>query len=284
MKRYHEIAMVANGNDAVGYFVQDFENKPFNPSDVKKPVFVPTKEFGEMVQRGEVQYLEWFRGSVVASYTDEEIAHLQKLGMGQQLIEDTKNNYFEKDMRFDAKHVALAFDEHNAFVAGCPGEIVSLIGIKMIKITFVGKRNKLESFCNEIVKKNPAVEKTMQFAGTYLVVLLPLMACNVVLCETMMQPLFDTTALKNYKGTKTGKKGLFTKSMLGTPKADEAISLFDSLTNMHAAISNDAFTELSRNADNWQVGKEVAHILQAFSTGQETSEQETSEQPRRIEF
>ncbi len=279
MKKYHETAIVVNGNDVIGYFVQDLENKPLNPKDVKEPVFVPAKQFNEMVQRGEVQYLEWFRGSVVASYTDEEIAHLQKLGVSQQLIEDTKNSYFEKDMRFDAKHVALAFDEHNAFVAGCPGKIVSLMGIKMIKIMFVSRQDKLESFRNEIVKKNPAIAKTMQHAGTYLEVLLPLMACSTVFCETAIYPLFNTTTLQNYKGTETGKKGLLMKSMLGTPKVDEAISLFNSLTNMRDLMSDYAFTELSQHADDWQVGEEVSCILQALSAGQEPSNQ-----PRKIEF
>lgn len=279
MKRYHDVAMVVNGDKTVGYFIQDTGGRPHNPKEIDECFFVTMDEFNRLVQRDEMQHLRWFRESVEASYTDEEVAQMKKFGISQAIIENTEKNYFELNARFDARHAALAYDSHNNFVAGCVGEVISMMRIKMVQVIFTGIQNKLSTFHDEIIGRNPPLQKTTQYTSTYMQIVLPLITCSQVFSETTIHPLFSTDSLKHYRGVNLGRKGLFTKSIVGTPEMEEAISLFDSLTNMYSSRPDSAFSELAEHADEWNVLSEVNDILKAVN-----GEPESFEQPQRMKI
>lgn len=279
MKRYRDTAMVVDGDETVGFLIEDTGNKPYNPREANECFFITVDEFNSLVQRNEMQYLCWFRDSVVASYTDEEIVHLEKLGIQPDLIEDTQKNYFERNARFDARHVALAYDDHNEFVAGCTGEVASMLGIKAVRLIFTGVQSKMSKFYDELVNVNPALKKTAHYNSTFMEITLPLGVCTKIFSATTIHPLFSTDTLQRYRGLDRGKVGLFTKSMLNSPVVEAAVSMFDSLTNAYAFNSNLAFSELAEHADEWNVLSEVKDILKAVSGGQESSEQ-----PQRMEI
>lgn len=231
MKRYHECALVKDGNKRVGYFIIDT-----NCTYLKDAMSVPWRyvdsfQFEELVKSDQVQYLVYDNGSIKCKYTDEERAILTKLlGSRSNFIQESETNYFSMDCTFTAKHVELASKGYPV-VACCVGEITSLLGVKLVMLYFYGSQQNLNSIYGDICSAIPNFRNLIKCNGTVMRLFVPVSVAESLFNTTTVKPLFCTSTIRFMLGIKPNKpkKGLF-KSTPDDEYINNVIELFNKLT------------------------------------------------------
>lgn len=100
MKQYHEVALIKDGNEHVGYVLKEGGVTALSPYKA-----FPMSSFNKYVQAGKVQYFQWVNGKAVVKYTDEELATLHP-GMAFVGAEYNKN-----DISYKASHMKALLQE-----------------------------------------------------------------------------------------------------------------------------------------------------------------------------
>ena len=128
LKRYHELAIIKEGNKVTGMLLHDTHTNITCPLSIDK--------CKALIGNGEVQYLELDKSSsIVVKYTDEEIADMAKLAKTSRnnivkAMSDIKTfqDYVNKDIVFKQSHVA------EAMASKClAGALISSSSIPIIK-------------------------------------------------------------------------------------------------------------------------------------------------------
>lgn len=198
--------------------------------------FFTRQEFEDLVRQNQVQYLIWDNGMAQCRYTDEEIDALGALGYSTDTIELTQDNYFDMDAVIGAEDVMLAFLNDSVAVAGIAGEVVSLLGFKMIKLIFVGRTEKIDSLQSAMLGELPSLQRAMFRSDNSLSCAVPVMSLNNVFSRSIVKPLFSTYTIKTSSvgSTKGMKRGLI-KSKLGSSATGKIIAQIDSLNAYNRA-------------------------------------------------
>lgn len=102
MKRYHEFAVVKDGNKRVGFLLMDAPLGSF--SDV---IYVTEAEFAELVRQGQVQYFKPDSdGMYHVAYNIEERAYLEGNKLGDQMY--TGKEYYRRDLNMQYRYLEKA--------------------------------------------------------------------------------------------------------------------------------------------------------------------------------
>ncbi|MBO5387278.1 MAG: hypothetical protein J6A59_03960 [Lachnospiraceae bacterium] len=236
MKRYHECAIVKDGNKRVGYFYTDMNGASvLKDKDLKPWIYADANKFTQLVAANQVQYLTLGpNNSIICKYTEEEVQSLSRHpSISKGFIEETQSNYFDMDASFKYQHVNIAMNNPN-YIAGCVGEVTSLLGIKVVLLYFVGNQDSLLRFCEEIKYHSPNLSNMIQFGGTCVRFICPLDLIESLCNISSVKPLFSVSTLKYYtnKDIKTPKIAILQKRP-NKELLNAVIKKFESMTRSY---------------------------------------------------
>lgn len=152
MKKYHECAVVRNGQSIEGYFVFKSDgNLKKEIQKLNRQWYLMNKEqFTELVMNGNVQYLVYDGKNIVCRYTSEEERQVRRLGKTKEFMRESEEHYFDMDLSFKFKHIIAA---SKAFgLADGVGTVTKILGLDMLMIYFYGTIRSMLDALDEISK------------------------------------------------------------------------------------------------------------------------------------
>ncbi|MBO5389024.1 MAG: hypothetical protein J6A59_13025 [Lachnospiraceae bacterium] len=147
LKRYHEIAIIKDGNKVTGMLLHDTYTNITSPLSIDKCKI--------LIGNGEVQYLELDKSySIVVRYTDEEIDDMAKLAKtSRNNIAKAMNSiktfqdYINKDIVFKQSHIEIALAGNCLAGALISSTSVPIIkGAHIITMGITGNKTVLKAF------------------------------------------------------------------------------------------------------------------------------------------
>lgn len=169
MKRFHEIAVVKDRQGEIKGFVLGAEEdvidiRKFNYNKFR---YVDVLTFYEYVRGEQVQYFKHdeMRGTVIA-YTEEEVAHLKKIGGKAMLSLVEKNttfaDYIKNDIIFEYEHILI--QEYHDAIAGSLVKVakIPLVG-DIYTIMLVGKDGCISRMESNISTYNKTIQRQINF-------------------------------------------------------------------------------------------------------------------------
>lgn len=227
MKRFHECAIVKDGNKRVGYYITEcaYASDSMNT----RWYLINSNSFEDLVKSNQVQYLVYENGTIKCRYTDEEKNYLlRSLNVKNDFIVNTESNYFSMDVQFNAKHVNLS--ENYSIVACSLGEISSFLGMKIFVFILTGRASILNILYNEILSMYPTLQSQIKYQ-----------VGNNVMClginKTILEQLLSTcsvgvlVSVASFKSRQSlsNKNSSKLLKMPSNNYADKIYSYFDSL-------------------------------------------------------
>lgn len=169
MKRFHEIAVVKDRQDEIKGFILGAEEDVIDISkfNYNKYRYVDMSTFYEYVRGGQVQYFRHDDVSgVVIGYTEEEVAHLKKIG-GKAMLSIAERNatfadYIKNDVTFGYEHILI--QEHHDAIAGSLVKVtkVPIVG-NIYTIMLLGKDGYISRMESNISTYNKAIQRQINF-------------------------------------------------------------------------------------------------------------------------
>lgn len=200
MKKYHECAVVRNGNNIEGYFVFKSDgNLKRELQKLSKQWYLMNKEqFTELVINENVQYLVYDNKNIVCRYTNEEERQVIKLGTTKEFMRESEMHYFDMDLSFKLKHIIAA---SKAFgLAAGTGTVAKILGFDMLMIYLYGTKRSMLDVLDEISKLtcNKGIIKSFVHDGNNIGrVTIPLMYIDTLIhVSVKYNIMYDTTALE----------------------------------------------------------------------------------------
>lgn len=229
MKRFHECAVVKDGNAYVGFFICDTGGTSVVGNPNLSPwTYVEKQEFERLVNLNQVQYFVPNTQGFKIEYTEEEVQEYKRKRVSEKFIEETKKNYFNMDCSFKFDHVYKSFN-YPGVVASCIGEVTSILGAKVVLMYFVGSDNNLEILYHDIINSIPGIQNMVYRTSGVLRLILPVRLIKY-LDSLTTKALFNTSTIQWYSNNKLKKPNvpLIQKS----PSNDDMKQIIDYFNNL----------------------------------------------------